>query len=524
MLTYALMPASERANWRQKRFIVREEGESRRRREPGWRVAQEGPLGAAPEAPGTAAARSAVALSIARWERVTGAPSGTVLGLEATGPRTHPAPAAPGAAALLARLLACAPGGRAAAGSGSGAGLRSGEALGAPAEGQLAAAAAGEAAQTLLYALLRQGFRRRGAPAAKPSANPNPAPGLPAGAAAPGAGQGLEQSGPPAGADGREPGNPGPEQGSGKPLGQSRAGAGRHAGVPVAERLAEARRALAAAAAMLPGAAAAREATRSPGSDPKQDRGLIRVHPAAVGALAARAYVLCQGRPAAALALLAASVLSPPLPPPPPPPLPSPPSNPAKTPSTLPAGRGATGSGSRRTAQRSPLPRRPRSSNPDPSRGPRRDRRARRSASASPRRSRRRSPSPSPSSSPTRSPRAGAGGSSGSGRMRRRSGSDTGEARPKRARSQSPKAPGPAPSPADARASSRTGSRAAVVPERASTGMEPGLGSGGTTTGPMRAAEADWAALAAGEQPLAGAAAVRGAFAALLAPPGEPAR
>ena len=425
------------------------------------------PPNASPEEPSTAAARSAVALSIARWERASGALPGTVLGkVDATDPRAHPgphpAPPAPGAAALLARLLACTPSGKGPAGLGPGAGSGSEGELGATAESQLAAAAAGEAAQTLLYTLLRQGFRRRGAPAAKPGANPDPAPERSAGAGALGRGHSLEQGGPPAGADGGAPGSVNPQRGSGDFSGQGRAPQARgHAAVRVAERLAEARRALAAAAVMLPGAAAAPDAARSPDGDPNQ--GLIRVHASVVGALAARAYVLCQGRPAAALALLAASVLLPP------------PSTPAGNPS----------------ASQSPC-------------GGRRY-------------------NGSPSSSPVRSRASGAGGLTASGSTH--SSSDNGKVRAKC--SQRPEAPDPAPGPASGKASPGSGSRAAAALEQASPGVV--LGSGGTGPGPkagptQAAPKGGWAALVAGEQPLAGAAAVRGAFAALLAPPGKHAR
>jgi len=243
---------------------------------------------------GAAAARCAVALSIARWERATGAHP--VLGLEAPDPAPGPAARAPGAVPLLACLLAAAPRQRRAGGCNPDADS------GVPGEGELAAVAAADAAQAVLYTLLRQGFRRRAAPAggtggAGGAAAPGPAahPGKgPAAAHGPGAAAGAQPRPGPAPA----PANPNPAQ---APPGGA---------VTVAQRLATARAALDAAAAMLPACAAPRLDGRAGGRG--REPGLVRLHPAAVGALAARAYVLCQGRPAAALALLAASVLPPP--------------------------------------------------------------------------------------------------------------------------------------------------------------------------------------------------------------------
>ena len=217
---------------------------------------------------GAAAARCAVALSIARWERATGAHP--VLGLEAPDPAPGPAARAPGAVPLLACLLAAAPRQRRAGGCNPDADS------GVPGEGELAAVAAADAAQAVLYTLLRQGFRRRAAPAggtggAGGAAAPGPAahPGKgPAAAHGPGAAAGAQPRPGPAPA----PASPNPAQ---APPGGA---------VTVAQRLATARAALDAAAAMLPACAAPRLDGRAGGRG--REPGLVRLHPAAVGALA----------------------------------------------------------------------------------------------------------------------------------------------------------------------------------------------------------------------------------------------
>lgn len=533
-------------------------------------AAQDGPpaLAEVAEAADLPAARMAVVLSVAHWEHATGTSSSDpVLGrLNAGSSGLQSSPdqkPASGAAALLERLLACGTPHGAAVAAGARAGVAGNPAKGskpreeAPlGEGELAAAAAGDAAQTLLYTLLRQGFRRRAVALTLPKravgpyagVRAPPAPrrnGPPAGAAD--SGQGSDHAGDGAAGGAGSPGDPGDPAvpGKGPPRGE----------VPVAQRLAAARDALAAAAEMLPGAAIA---IVHADPIPKGGQNLIRLHPAAVGALAARAYVLCRGRPAAALALLAASVLPPP-----------PPThqgiNPERdmTPRRVkgggqsPARRGEgrrgpnPGVGPAHRRPRSRSPRRRRSSSRTPRRSPSPRGRAHRGRPSSGRRGRSTSASPHPSPGTRR-------GSLRERRKRSRSRSRPSprrlRSRPvrgvpcrRRSRSSSPlqmrSGGGRSSSSSSSSSSGRSSSSGGVARRSRSRGRSPGSrnrgsadggGTGGRRAGSKREAEAmggsglgsgaGWAALAAGEQPLAGAAAVREAFVSLLAPPAEQAR